>query len=140
MKIMAVDYGKMRIGIALTDPMGIIAQPYLTITYNSRKDLIKRLKFISEQNSVGLILVGNPVSLDGRTNEMSEEINRFVKDLKKSLKIEVQLWDERFTSKYALRVLKDHGIKKKNLDEIAASLMLEEYLRQRTNGSEPIEC
>lgn len=140
MKIMAVDYGKMRIGIALTDPLGIIAQPYLTISYNSRKELIKRLKFISEQNSVGLILVGNPVSLDGRTNEMSEEINRFVRDLKKSLKIEVQLWDERFTSQYAVRVLKDHGIKKKNLDEIVASLMLEEYLRHKNNTSEQIEC
>lgn len=140
MKIMAVDYGKMRIGIALTDPLGIIAQPYLTITYKSRKDLIKRLKFLSEQNNVGLILVGNPLSLNGRTNEMSEEIKRFVKDLKKSLKIKIQLWDERFTSQYAAKILKEYGIKKKKLDKISASLMLEEYLRQRTDISVPIEC
>ncbi|MGQ9816397.1 MAG: Holliday junction resolvase RuvX [bacterium] len=140
MKIMAVDYGKMRVGIALTDPLGVIAQPYLTITYKSRKDLIKRIKSISEQNNVGLILVGNPLSLDGGTNKMSEEIRRFTRDLKKSLSIEIRLWDERFTSQYAEKILKDHSIKKRNLDEISASLMLEEYLSQGISIPEQVEC
>lgn len=140
MKIMAVDYGKMRIGIALTDPLGVIAQPYLAIPHKSQKDLIKRLKFISEQNNVGLILVGNPLCLDGSANEMSEEVKKFVKRLGKSLKIKVQLWDERFTSQYAAKILKEHGIKQKNLDEVSASLMLEEYLRQKISMSEQTEC
>ncbi|MEO0184254.1 MAG: Holliday junction resolvase RuvX [candidate division WOR-3 bacterium] len=140
MKIMAVDYGKMRIGIALTDPLGVIAQPYLTIPYKSKRDLIKRLKFISEQNNVGLILIGNPICLDGGTNEMSEEIIRFAKALEKSLKIEVKLWDERFTSQYALKILKEHKVKQKNLDTIAASLMLEEYLRQNVPLSDQGKC
>ncbi|MGB9720733.1 MAG: Holliday junction resolvase RuvX [bacterium] len=140
MKIMAVDYGKMRIGIALTDPLGVIAQPYLTISYKSKTDLIKRLKFITEQNDVGLILVGNPLGLDGRTNQMSEEVIKFAKTLEKSLKVKVQLWDERFTSQYATKILKEHNIKQKNLDEISASLMLEEYLKQNMNLPEPGRC
>ncbi|MEO0129446.1 MAG: Holliday junction resolvase RuvX [candidate division WOR-3 bacterium] len=138
MKIMAIDYGKIHIGIALTDPLGIIAQPYLTIRYKSYKELIKRLKFICEENNVGLILIGNPLLLDGKDSAMSDEIKRFVIRLKKSLNIEVQLWDERYTSRLAAKLLKDFGIKNKNLDQISASLMLEEYLRQKENVS--AEC
>uniref|UniRef100_A0A7C6EM93 Putative pre-16S rRNA nuclease n=1 Tax=candidate division WOR-3 bacterium TaxID=2052148 RepID=A0A7C6EM93_UNCW3 len=133
MKIMAIDYGKVHIGIALTDPLGIIAQPYLTISYKSQKDLIKRLKFICAENNVGLILIGNPLHLDGKDSEMSDEIKSFAARLKKSLNIEIQLWDERYTSKLATNILKDYGIKNKNLDQISASLMLEEYLRQKDN-------
>ncbi len=140
MKIMAIDYGKMRIGIALTDPLGVIAQPYLTIPHQSKTNLIKRLKFITEQNDVGLILVGNPLCLDGRTNEMTEQIVRFAKTLEKSLKITVKLWDERFTSQYAAKILNEHEIKQKNLDEISASLMLEEYLKQNVNVSDQSKC
>lgn len=138
MKIMAIDYGKINIGIALTDPLGIIAQPYLTIHYKSYKELIKRLKFICEENNVGLILVGNPLLLDGKDSAMSDEIKRFVTKLKKSLNIEVKLWDERYTSQLAAKLLKDFGIRNKNLDQISASLMLEEYLRQKENVS--AEC
>jgi len=140
MKIMAIDYGRMRVGIALTDPLGVIAQPYLTLTYKSQSDLIKRLKCIIQQNQVGLILVGNPVSMNGRTNEMSEKIQNFVKKMQKSLNIKVQLWDERFTSKYAANILKEHGIKQTNLDEIAASLMLEEYLKRQADMVDKKEC
>ncbi len=135
---MAIDYGKMHIGIALTDPLGIIAQPYLTISNKSHKDLIKRLKFICEENNVGLILVGNPLHLDGKNSALSSEIKKFVTRLKKSLNVEIQLWDERYTSQLAAKLLKDYGIKHKNLDQISASLMLEEYLRQRENAS--AEC
>ncbi len=131
MKIMAIDYGRKRVGIALTDPLGIIPQPYLTLTYCSQRELIKRLKCIIEQNQVGLVLVGNPVSMNGMDSDMSRIIKNFVKKLQKSLDINVQLWDERFTSKYAASLLKEHGIKQGNLDEIAASLILDEYLKQQ---------
>jgi|UniRef100_A0A7V3VU94 putative Holliday junction resolvase len=138
MKVMAIDYGRMRVGIALTDPLGVIAQPYLTLRYKTIKDLIKRLKFICEENNVGLILVGNPLRMDGEESEISEEIKRFVERLKKTIKVETRLWDERFTSRLASRVLKDYGLRQKNLDQISASLMLEEYLKQ-SNGLK-VEC
>ncbi|MEO0160797.1 MAG: Holliday junction resolvase RuvX [candidate division WOR-3 bacterium] len=133
MKIMAIDYGKKRAGIALTDPLGIIAQPLLTISYKSERELIQRLKCLCAENNVGLILVGNPHRADGSASEMSEEVKRFARKLKKVLAIDVQFWDERYTSKLAQGFLKEYGIKSKDLDRIAASLMLEEYLRWKGN-------
>lgn len=128
---MAIDYGKSRIGIALTDPLGVIAQPYLTISLKSMKDIINRLKFICEENNVGLILVGNPIHLNGQKSEMSEEIEKFVERLRAAIHVEIKLWDERYTSRLAAKVLSDHGIKIRRVDEISASLMLEEYLGKR---------
>ncbi len=140
MKIMAIDYGRIRVGIALTDPLGVIPQPFLTLTCRSQRELIKRLKCIIEQNQVGLVLVGNPVSMNGMDNDMSRKIRNFVKKLQKLLDVSVELWDERFTSKYAVNILKDHGIKQANLDEVAASLMLEEYLKQQSERTDKKEC
>ncbi len=136
MRIMAIDYGQKRVGIAMSDPLGIISQPLLTLGVKSQKELIKRLKFIIEVNNVRLVLVGNPLSHSGKSTRISEEIDRFVKDLKRSITVEVKLWDERFTSRYALQVLKERGIKQKDkIDQIAASLMLEEYLRYHSECS-----
>ena len=132
MRIMALDYGEKRVGIAITDPLGIISQPLLTIQVGSEKDLIQRLKFIIEENGVGLIIIGNPISHRGEPTKISKKIMKFASKLRNFLNIEVKLWDERFTSKYAARILQDIGIKKgkaAKLDQIAASIMLDEYLK-----------
>jgi putative Holliday junction resolvase len=136
MRIMAIDYGKKRVGLAITDPLGVISQPFLTLETKSRKELLKRLKFIIEQNSIGLVLVGNPLSHNGQATKMSREIAVFVNELKKTVSIDVYLWDERFTSKYATNVLKDMGLKKKGskIDQIAASLMLDEYIKSQSSN------
>jgi len=130
MKIMAIDYGEIRVGIALTDPLGVIAQPYMTLKAKPQKALIDRLKFIIAENSVGLILVGNPISNRGLPTPMSETVLNFVERLKKSIAIEVKLWDERYTSQYAAVKLREFGIKKQTqkLDQVAAAIILEEYL------------
>ena len=134
MRVMAIDYGKKRVGIAITDPLGIISQPFLTIEMKSLKELIKRLKFIVQENDVGLILVGNPLSHNGNSTNMSQEVSAFVKRLRKAVTVEVKLWDERFTSRYAENILKDVGLKKKNIqiDQIAASLILDEYIKSQS--------
>lgn len=134
MRVMAIDYGKKRVGIAITDPLGIISQPFLTIEMKSPKELIKRLKFIVQENDVGLILVGNPLSHNGNSTNMSQEVLAFVKRLRKAVTVEVKLWDERFTSRYAENILKDVGLKKKNMqiDQIAASLILDEYIKSQS--------
>jgi len=136
MRILAIDYGQKRVGIAISDPLGVISQPLMTLGVKSQRELIKRLKFIIEENNVRLVLVGNPLSHSGSSTRMSEEIDRFVKGLKKSIVVEVKLWDERFTSRYALRVLKEKGIKQRGkIDQVAASLMLEEYLKSHSGCS-----
>jgi putative Holliday junction resolvase len=136
MRIMAIDYGQRKVGIAMSDELGVISQPLMTLRAKSQKEFIKRLKFIVKENNVGLILVGNPVSHSGKSTPISQEILRFVEVLEKSIAVEVKLWDERFTSRYASRILKEKGIKQKgNIDQIAASLMLEEYLRTHSGNS-----
>jgi putative Holliday junction resolvase len=132
---MAIDYGKKRVGLAVTDPLGIISQPFLTLEIKSQKKLIQRLKFIIQENSVGLVLVGNPLSHTGQATKMSQQIAVFVDELKKAVSVDVQLWDERFTSKYAVNTLKDVGIKRKGskIDQIAASLMLDEYIKSQSS-------
>jgi len=135
MRIMAVDYGKKRVGIALTDPSGIISQPFLTIQVKSQKSLLRKIITIINENSVGLMLIGNPLSHKGKATEMSSEIERFVKRLKEKTDIEIKLWDERFTSQYAANMLRAMNIKKKSgdVDQIAASIMLAEFLRSTSS-------
>ena len=130
---MAIDYGMKRVGVAMTDPLCTISQPLLTIKRKSDFDLIKRLKCIAEENGVGLIVVGNPLSLKGEPTEMSKEIKRFLEKLRRITDVEVVLWDERYISKYAAIRLKTLGkkSKKEDIDRVAASIMLEEYLQSK---------
>ncbi|MDH4211318.1 MAG: Holliday junction resolvase RuvX [candidate division WOR-3 bacterium] len=132
-RIMAIDYGQKRVGVAITDPLCTIPQPLLTIKPKSVADLIKRLKCIVDENNVGLIIVGNPVSMRGEPTEISRQIERFIKRLKRQLDIDVEKWDERYLSKYAVNKFKEAGLsmKKGDIDRVAASLMLEEYLLTR---------
>lgn len=130
---MAIDYGRKRVGVAITDPLCTIAQPLMTIRHKSDFDLIKRLKCLAVENDVGLILIGNPLSMKGEPTEMSQEIGRFVKRLKRLIDIEVKLWDERHVSKYAVNKLKGMGLgsKKEVIDRVAASIILEEFLESK---------
>jgi putative pre-16S rRNA nuclease len=130
MKVLALDYGRKRVGLAITDPLGVIAQPFLTLEFTSRRSLIERLKCIVEENGVGLVLVGHPISPRGEATKMSAEIGRFAELLAQAAGVEVRLWDERYTSRYADRKFQDHGmrLRKKDQDRVAASIMLEEYL------------
>lgn len=130
---MAIDYGKKRVGVAITDPLCTISQPLLTLKPKSVTDLIQRLKCIALENDVGLIIVGNPLSMKGEPTEMSREIGRFIKKLKRQLDIEIELWDERYLSKYAVNTLKSSGLRaqKELIDRVAASIMLDEYLQTK---------
>ncbi|OGC41107.1 hypothetical protein A2Y85_07050 [candidate division WOR-3 bacterium RBG_13_43_14] len=130
MRIMAMDYGERRIGVAVSDPLGIIAQPLDTIEIKTQRELIKILKGLIVENQVSLLLIGNPIDHKGNPTRMSQQINEFVSALQKECTVEIRLWDERFTSRLAVRSMQDYGIKpgKKDIDAIAASIMLSEYL------------
>jgi putative Holliday junction resolvase len=137
MRILAVDYGKRRIGVAMTDPLGVISQPLETFAYKTDKYEIARLKCLVRDNDVSVILIGNPISMSGRSTLMSEEVQRFAERLQKTLGIEVKLWDERMTSKYAKTRLQEMGIKKgsKKIDQVVACIMLDEYLKSQSHWS-----
>ena len=133
MRIMAVDYGKKRVGVAITDPLGTMSLPLSTIAPKSDSDLIERLKCIIDENEVGLVIVGNPLSLKGAPTEMSNTVERFVKKMKRRIDVEVVLWDERYISQLAVNRFKDLGMssKKEDIDRVAASIILDEYLESK---------
>ena len=132
-RILAIDYGLKRTGIAVTDPLKIIATGLTTIE-SSR--LIPFLHEYFKKEEVELIIIGEPKNLDDSDTHATSLVQKITEKLKKEFKsIPIKMVDERFTSKMASRAMIDMGMKKKQrqnkatVDEIAATIMLQEYLR-----------
>ena len=132
-RFLAIDYGSVRIGLALSDPMKIIASGYRTIP-NDAATMDTLLSVIAEQD-VERIIVGNPLTLKGEMRGKAEEVAAFVSRLKERTSLPVVMVDERFTSVMAQRSIRTMGVKKserKNnkgkVDEIAAAILLQGYL------------
>jgi len=135
-RILCIDYGLKRTGVAVTDPLKIIASG---LTALDTKDVLPFLKNYFQQEQVELILLGEPKNLDDTDTHATSLVNEFQKKLQKEFpSIPVEKIDERYTSKMAVRAMLVMGMKKKdrrnkkNVDEIAATIMLQEYLAQRT--------
>lgn len=132
---MAIDYGKKRVGIAVTDPLKIIANSLETI---STSDIWNFLDQYSKKEEIERFIVGCPKKMDGTLSESMEFIHPFVKKLQKKFpKIPVEYFDERFTSKIAFQSMIDGGVKKmarRNkgmVDKISANLILQDYLNYK---------
>jgi putative Holliday junction resolvase len=131
-RIISIDYGLKRTGIAVTDPLQIIASALTTI------DSARIFTFLEEylnKEPVELILIGDPHNLDGSPTDLTTDVHRIVGILKKKFPgIPVKTIDERYSSVMASRAMVQMGMKKKNrrekgiVDQIAASMMLQEYL------------
>jgi putative Holliday junction resolvase len=137
-RILAIDYGLKRTGLAVTDPLKIIATGLTTV---GSKDLISFLKNYLSKEEVELIIIGEPKNLDDSDTHATHLVEKIIKELKKIFPaIPVRKVDERYTSKMASRAMIEMGLKKKQrqnkalIDEIAATIMLQEYLRQIDNG------
>jgi len=134
-RILAVDYGRKRIGLALSDELGFTAQPLLTLERSNRRDDMRRLRDICRQHGVARILVGHPLHMTGAAGEMADEAAQFAARLKKEIGIAVELVDERLTSWEADQLMaetKSSSRKKRtHLDDVAAALLLREYLDRR---------
>lgn len=134
-RIMAIDYGKKRTGLAVTDPLQLIASGLTTIpTHN----LIPYLKKYLSEEQVELILIGEPKNLDGGATDATALVTECVRILQKNFpELPVRKVDERFTSKLAVRAMIDSGLKKKDrqnkalVDEISATIILQEYLQHK---------
>ena len=135
-RIICIDYGKKRTGLAVTDPLQIIATSLITIETHT---LIPFLKNYFLLETVELILIGEPLNLDDTATHATPLVKAAIVQLKKSFpSMPVQTVDERFTSKMASRAMIDMGMKKKerrvkgNIDQIAATIMLQEYLAAKS--------
>ena len=132
-RIVGIDYGIKRVGLAMADPLGMFAQPFGT---HSPHDAIKKLEELHESEGVRTIIIGWPLQLDGTEGTATEAVSRFIKRIRKSLKdVEIIRWDERFTSEDArdqIRSGLNPSMRKKGrgrIDTAAAGIILEEYLK-----------
>ncbi|MFH1017511.1 MAG: Holliday junction resolvase RuvX [Pseudomonadota bacterium] len=133
MRILGIDYGQKRIGLALSDPRGIIAQPHGFMD-NDRGFHAKLLKLLQDQE-VSEIVVGLPRSMDGSSSPMTKEVEGFAERLRTAVPVPVHLCDERLTSAQAERTLLEGDVRrakrKVSRDAIAAALLLQSFLKDR---------
>ncbi len=131
-RLLAIDYGGKRTGIAITDELQLIASGLTTVKTN---DLIPFLKDYFESEGVDLVIIGEPKQKDGTHSLIENEISKFIKQLIEVFpELEIKRMDERFTSKMAFQTMIDSGLKKKQrqnkalIDEISATIILQDYL------------
>ena len=131
-RILAIDYGKKRTGLAVTDPLRITANPLLTI---ETKELINWLQTYFEKEKVDIVVIGHPTQMNGEESESMNYIRPFIGNFKKQFPtIPIAMYDERFTSVLAHQAMIAGGMKKKDrqdkaiVDKIAACIILEGYL------------
>jgi len=140
MRILAVDYGERRTGLAVTDELGITAQGLDTILADREEDVLSRVAEAARTLSADTILLGLPLNMDGTESEKSLKVRVFGEALSLATELPVVYWDERMTSLQARRVL--HEMERKTrgnkplVDRISAVLMLQEYMKTlpRTSG------
>src|ERR1019366_6915701 len=133
-RIMAIDYGRKRFGLALSDELGVTSQPLTTLPRSNRRDDLRRLRLLARENKVRHIVVGLPLRLDGSAGEMAGEVKRFAIRLNKELGLSVEMFDERLTSWEAneTEVLTDRReAHDAHRDDIAAAIILRDYLAAR---------
>ncbi len=145
MSIMGLDFGTSTVGVAISDSMLITALPIETITRKGENKLRRtyaRIKELIEEYSVDRIVVGEPKNMNGTDSEMSELAGDFAEELEKKTGLPVEMWDERMTTMTAGKILQAAGIKgankKKYVDKLAASIILQGYLNyygQRENNA-----
>ena len=137
-RIIGIDYGLKRTGIAVTDPLGIFASPVETVP--SAK-IIEYLKNYTAKEQIGLFVVGYPMNMNNTPSEAARYVDTFLKQLKKNFpQIPVELEDERFTSVLAHRSMIDGGMKKMArrdksvVDKISAGIILQSYLDRKSGN------
>jgi putative Holliday junction resolvase len=136
MRILGIDPGDRRVGLAVSDPLGITAQGLETFDRTSGGDLVKHLFDLVVEYEIQEIVLGHPISLSGRASESSKKAESLASELRTALDVEVVLWDERLTSAEAKRVLKGKRAGKKAVDKLAAILILQSYLDSRRSEGE----
>lgn len=139
-RVAGIDFGTVRIGIAISDPERRIASPYENYTRRGGREDARRFLCLVEEEGIRLFVVGLPVHLDGRESEKSQEARRFGQWLGETTGVPVQYFDERFTSHEAEEALLGAQMTKKRrkrrLDMLAAQIMLSAFLESRGGRSE----
>ena len=132
MRILALDHGTRRIGVAVSDETKTIAQPLEYIPAEPFSDFLERLKKILAEKEVDFILLGLPRNMDGSYGPAAQKVQNFASVLKASITVPIRLWDERLTSTMANRILIQGNVRRKQrkekVDKMAAAILLQSYL------------
>lgn len=148
MRVLGLDYGTKTVGVAVSDPLEITAQPFETIERKSAGKLrqtLARIEAIIEeygaagqQEKIEKIVLGYPKNMNNTEGDRCEATVSFKNDLERRTGLEVVLWDERLTTVEAERILMDSGVRRENrktyIDKMAAAVILQNYLDSKSNG------
>ncbi|MDP8246183.1 MAG: Holliday junction resolvase RuvX [Candidatus Hinthialibacter antarcticus] len=137
-RILGLDLGSKRVGVALSDALRITAQPFDTLEFSSVKKLIEDVLAIIERESVCEVVVGLPKKLSGAHGDKAVEAKAFAKQLRETVGVPVHLWDERFSTHAAQRALLEGNVRRKKrkqvIDKTAAAWILQGYLDSKSMG------
>jgi putative holliday junction resolvase len=132
-RVMAVDWGTRRIGVAVSDEMWSLARPLPTLNVNSTKEAVRDIVGLARENEVAILVMGDPVHMSGRVGESAQSVRRLAEKLQNLLPgVRFVFWDERLSSRQAQEILRSHQEKVRGapgrLDQVAAALLLQCFL------------
>lgn len=137
-RILAIDPGEKRIGLAISDPTGMLARPLTVLKHISRDENARRIIQLAEENDVGKIIVGQAFDMDGLPNLSGRKAARLAGAIRAKTTLPVELWDESYTTKEAQQVQRELGVSRKkrrgHLDEHAAAHLLQSYLDHKQDA------
>ena len=138
-RVLAVDYGEKRIGLAVSDELGITASPLMTLTRRSDDETVRQIAQLASKLRVAQIVVGLPRRTDAQEGEMERKVKAFAEKLRQKVSVPVVLFDERFTTRIAEQVLLEADLsrrkRKQVRDRLAAVILLQSFLEaQRMSG------
>lgn len=138
-RVMALDVGKVRVGVALTDLLGYTAQPLLTMWRKSRGEDIRNLVRLIRKHEVEQVVVGNPLHLSGEVSPWAAKVQEFAEELRRRVEVPVELWDERLSSVAAHEILDEAGHdrrdRKQVIDQVAAVVILRGWMEVREQAA-----
>ncbi len=134
-RVMALDVGRVRIGVALTDPLGYTAQPLVTVWRKNRNEDLRSLTRLVRKHEVTTIIVGNPLHMSGDVSPWAAKVQEFAEELRARAGVAVQLWDERLSSVAAHEILDEAGHDRRDrksiIDQVAAVVILRGWMDVR---------
>jgi len=130
MRILALDVGERRTGVALSDVMGWLATPLTVLKCASRKAELDAIASLVEEHQVGLVVVGYPRSLDGSAGPQAQRVEKYAEKLRRRLSVPIVLWEEQFSTVQAAQLIHSTGrrVQRERIDAAAAAVILQSYL------------
>ena len=143
MRTLALDVGERRVGVAISDPLGLWARPLQVLTRRSRQEDYRAIASLVAEHEVSRVVVGHPIGLSGESGPQARRVERYAAGLAEHLNVPVVLWDERLSTAEAEQVLREAGEPshryRSRLDAVAAAVILQSYLNAREERERTVD-